>query len=95
MVDGGLPHYDRGGLLGVGENGTGQPVSVAGTLVGVADGRTVAWDDVTVRANGEPVVGLALCCSRDIAGVKLVGEGIDLSVGESVTVTVDREDSSP
>ncbi|MDS0281953.1 hypothetical protein [Haloarcula onubensis] len=87
VLDGGLPHYDWGGLLG-GESGTAR---LAGRRVGVADGRTVAWDDVTVLANGDPVTGVALFCSRDEAGVKLVGEGVDLAVGESVTVSVSRD----
>ncbi|MBV0924392.1 hypothetical protein KTS45_09275 [Halomicroarcula limicola] len=87
VLDGGLPHYDGGGLLG----GVGsERVAFAGTRVGTADGRTVAWDDVTVYANGDPVTGLALFCSRDDAGAKLVGEGVELAVGEDVTVTIER-----
>ncbi|MBX0304372.1 hypothetical protein [Haloarcula salinisoli] len=89
VLDGGLPHYDWGGALG-GENGTAH---LAGQRVGVADGRTVTWDDITVLANGEPVTGVALFCSRETAGVKLVGEGVDLTVGERVEVTVERQSS--
>ncbi|WP_276249475.1 hypothetical protein [Haloarcula rara] len=84
VLDGGLPHYDWGGALG-GEDGT---VHLAGQRVGVAEGRTVAWDDRRILANGEPVTGVALFCSRDDAGVKLVGEDVDLAVGERVEVTV-------
>jgi len=90
-VDGGLPHYDGGGLLGgVGDGASDDPlpVTVAGDRVGTASGRTVAWDDVTVFANGDPVTGLALFCARDQFGVKLVGEGVDLAIGESVTVEI-------
>ncbi|MBX0349166.1 MULTISPECIES: hypothetical protein [Haloarcula] len=87
VLDGGLPHYEWGGLLG--DDGPTR-ASVAGQQVGTADGRTVAWDSVTVSANGDPVTGLALFCSRDDAGVKLVGEGVDLSVGDRVDVTVER-----
>ena len=86
VLDGGFPHYEWGGLVG-GEGGTAH---LAGQRVGVADGRTVGWDDLRVLANGDPVTGVALFCSRDDAGVKLVGEGVDLDVGESVTVSVDR-----
>jgi len=88
-LDGGLPHYEWGGLLGV-EDGT---VHLAGQRVGTADGRTVGWDDITVLANGDPVTGVALFCSRDDAGVKLVGEGVDLAVGERVEVAVGRDRS--
>ncbi|WP_276273547.1 hypothetical protein [Haloarcula litorea] len=94
VLDGGLPHYEWGGLLGGsgrdGGGATGRPVTVAGRRVGTADGRTVAWGDVTVRANGDPVTGLALFCSRDDAGVKVVGEAVDLAVGETVTVAIER-----
>ncbi|MDS0261626.1 hypothetical protein NDI56_19675 [Haloarcula sp. S1CR25-12] len=87
VLDGGLSHYDWGGLLGGDGGGTAR---LAGQRVGVAEGRTVAWDDLDVLANGEPVTGVALFCSRDDAGVKLVGEGVDLAVGEQVTVSVER-----
>jgi len=86
VLDGGLPHYEWGGLLG-GDSETAVP-RLAGQRVGTADGRTVGWDDIAVLANGDPVTGVALFCSRDDAGVKLVGEGVDLAVGERVTVTV-------
>lgn len=84
VLDGGLPHYDRGGVLG----GSGGTARLAGQRVGVAEGRTVTWDDIAVLANGDPITGVALCCSRDDAGVKLVGEGVELAVGETVDVTV-------
>jgi hypothetical protein len=93
VLDGGLAHYDGGGLLGADVSdegdGTATPVTVAGQRVGTATGRTVAWDDLTVRANGDPITGIALFCARDRFGVKLVGEGIGLAVGEDVTVTID------
>ena len=85
VLDGGFPHYEWGGLLG--DGGTTAAV-LAGRRVGTVAGRTVAWDDVVVSANGDPVTGLALFCSRDDAGVKLVGNSVDLDVGESVAVTI-------
>jgi len=91
VLDGGLPHYDRGGLLG--GDGRDSIPRLAGQRVGTAEGRTVAWDGVTVLANDEPVTGVALFCSRDDAGVKLVGEEVDLAVGERVAVTVSGEDA--
>jgi len=105
VLDGGFPHYDGGGLLGrpvdtvTGDGRTdsdggtdrgSRDAAVAGTAVGTATGRTVTWHDCTVRANGRPVTGLALFCARDGFGVKLVGETVDLVVGESVTVSVER-----
>jgi hypothetical protein len=90
VLDGGLPHYDWGGLLGASDGRTGRTATLAGQRVGVADGRTVAWDDLDILANGDPVTGVALFCSRDDAGVKLVGAGVDLAVGERVEVSVSR-----
>jgi len=93
VLDGGLPHYDGGGLLPVehGSDPADSPVCFLGERVGTADGRTVTWADVTVRANGEPVRGLALAAGRDALGAKLVGEGVDLAVGTDVRVTVGPE----
>lgn len=94
VLDGGFPHYDGGGLLaddardasGVTTDG---PVSLAGQRVGHVAGRAVAWDDVTVLANGRPVRGLSLFCGRDADfGAKLVGDDVDLAVGEAVEVTL-------
>ena len=70
--------------------GDGRVVSLADTQVATATKRTVTWDDCTVRANGDPVRGIALFCARDSFGIKLVGESVDLAVGQSVTVSVDR-----
>jgi hypothetical protein len=94
VLDGGLDHYDGGGLLGVAgaDDGGDGPVALAGRQVGVADGRDVTWDDVTVCANGEPVRGLSLYCARDALGAKLVGEGVDLAVGEQVTISTGTDE---
>ncbi len=83
ILDGGFPHYDGGGLLGSGERAT-----VAGTTIGTVSGRDVTWNGVTVRANGDPVTGIALYCARDEFGIKLVGETVDFEVGERVEVTI-------
>jgi len=86
VLDGGLPHYDGGGVL----FGDGRcSVSVAGTRVGSVDGRDVTWRDCRVLANGEPVTGVALFCARDAFGAKLVGEAIDLTVGDDVAVAIE------
>ena len=84
VLDGGLPHYDGGGALG----GASGPVSLAGFRVGVAESRTVTWDDLTVLVNGEPITGISLCCSRGPFGAKLVCPDADFEVGEEVEVTV-------
>ncbi|NLV05348.1 hypothetical protein GOC83_04265 [Haloarcula rubripromontorii] len=88
VLDGGLPHYSGGGLL----SGDGTAVAaIDGARLGTADGRTVAWDDLTVLANGEPITGIALFCGRKRFGAKLVGEDIDLAVGEKVQVTIEQD----
>jgi hypothetical protein len=91
-LDGGLPHYDGGGLLGVGDGADdgGTPLSLSGRRVGVRRERNVSWDALTVRANGDSVRGIALALERERLGVRLVGETIDLAVGTDVTVAIDR-----
>ncbi|WP_340101097.1 hypothetical protein [Salinibaculum salinum] len=84
VLDGGFPHYDGGGLLGGGSR-----AEIAGRRVGSVSGRDVTWRDCTVLANDEPVTGIALFCTRDRLGVKLVGKDISLEMREEVTVTVD------
>jgi len=97
VLDGGLPHYDGGGILGVegadGGDVTDGSVEFLGTCIGHSEGRDVTWDDVTVLANGKPVRGIALAPARDQLGVKLVGDGHGLAVGADVTVTVEHSDS--
>ncbi|EMA10866.1 hypothetical protein SAMN05443574_10277 [Haloarcula vallismortis] len=88
VLDGGLPHYSGGGLLGGDES---EIAALAGQHVGATNGRTVTWDDLTVLANGEPITGIALFCGRERFGAKLVGEGIDLAVGDEVQVTIKRD----
>ena len=94
VLDGGLPHYDWSGILGA-VAGDADGVYLAGQRVGTRDGRTVAWDPVAVTANGASLTGIALFCSRDDAGVKLVGEDVDLAVGERVTVGIEPRSQSP
>ncbi|MFC6769853.1 hypothetical protein [Natrinema soli] len=93
VLDGGLPHYDGGGLLERGdspaENGADRVVSLNGDRLGVADGRTIAWDDVTVTANGEAITGLSLFCARDEDfGAKLICPDREFELGERVRVRV-------
>lgn len=87
VVDGGLPHYEGGGLLG----GTAGDVWLCGTQVGRATGRDITWTDVTVEANGTEITGLSLGCYRDRLGVKLVSwEGVPVAVGDQVEVSITR-----
>jgi len=85
VLDGGLPHYEGGGLLGSRRSG---PVDLLGTTVGTVEGRDVTWADCDVRANGTPVRGIALFCARNRLGVKLVGRDVDLTEGEAVEVSI-------
>ncbi|MFB6184256.1 MAG: hypothetical protein ABEI96_06840 [Haloarculaceae archaeon] len=97
VLDGGLPHYDGGGLLAADGSApavaTETDVTLAGHRVGTVagDGRTVEWADATVLANDREITGLSLFCARDAAfGAKLVCPDVDFAVGEDVTVTVER-----
>lgn len=83
ILDGGFPHYERGGLLGDGERAV-----LAGVPIGTVSGRDVTWDDARVEANGKAVTGIALYCARDSFGIKLVGTGGNFEPGEDVTVSV-------
>lgn len=91
VLDGGLAHYDCGGLLGVGPRGDRdrEPVDLAGDRVGVATGRDVTWDDVTVLANGEPITGIALFADRERFGVKLICPDTEFQRGERVSVRIE------
>jgi hypothetical protein len=94
VLDGGLAHYDGGGLVGVGAEGYEGGVSLAGAHVGTAAGRDVAWDDLTVTANGEAVVGLSLFLARDDGfGAKVVARDHDFAVGDVVSVDFDHVDA--
>jgi hypothetical protein len=94
-LDGGLPHYDGGGLLGTDPGdgtgtGSGVPVSLLGAAVGTrsGSGRTVAWDGPTVLLDGDPVTGLSLYAGRDRAGAKVICPGHDYATGDAVRVDV-------
>ncbi len=83
VLDGGVPHYDGGGLLG----GASGPVRLLGTEIGTGDGRTVDWHDVTVVANGEPITGLSFFFARDGEfGAKLICPGHAFAIGDRVRV---------
>ena len=92
VLDGGLPHYDGGGLLGATvEQGadTEGPVILTGTAVGHAHGRDVTWDEITVLANGRPITGLSLFCARDAGfGAKLICPDTTFEIGDRVTVEI-------
>lgn len=94
VLDGGVPHYDGGGLLepcgSIERDGPSKSVvSLNGDRLGVADGRTIVWDDVTVMANGEPITGLSLFCARDgDFGAKLICPDRSFDRGERVQVRV-------
>ncbi|WP_435362683.1 hypothetical protein [Haloarchaeobius sp. DYHT-AS-18] len=89
VLDGGLRHYDGGGLLA----GEGGEVSLLGTPVGDATGRTVSWHDIEIRANGEQVTGLSLFLAQDDGfGAKVICPGHSFSVGESLSVEIQQTD---
>ena len=102
VLDGGLPHYAGGGLVGGGSGMDGESsggggdgsVALAGRRVGHATGGLVTWDDVEVLANGATVTGLSFACHRDRLGAKLVAwDGVCAEVGQEVSVEVRRVES--
>ena len=102
VIDGGLPHYDGGGVHGRGALVADRPledrdphVSLNGDHLGVvgADGRTITWANVTVTANGEPITGLSTFCARDgDFGAKLICPDLEIGVGDTVHVGVGSSD---
>lgn len=67
-LDGGLPHYEHGGLLADAKTALSESagtVSLLGATVGTVTGRTVAWNDPTVTVDGTPIEGLSLAAARD------------------------------
>jgi len=93
-LDGGLPHYDHGGILARQETGqnaaeTATPVELLGARVGTATGRTVAWDGPTVTVDGTPIDGLSLAVARNDVGAKLICPALALSVGDEVCVRIE------
>ncbi|PSP54921.1 hypothetical protein BRC82_07930 [Halobacteriales archaeon QS_1_67_19] len=89
ILDGGLPHYDGGGVVAAGGDGSeASSVSLVGQRVGTAQGRTVAWNDPTVYANGTPITGISFFFAREAMGAKLVCPEATFEVGEAVAVTI-------
>ena len=92
VLDGGLPHYDGGGLLaGTVDGGSAieGPVLLTGAEVGHAQGRDVTWDEITVLANDRPITGLSLFCARDAEfGAKLICPDETFEAGTRVTVEI-------
>ncbi|MFP9190650.1 hypothetical protein ACLI4Q_03140 [Natrialbaceae archaeon A-CW1-1] len=103
VLDGGIPHYDGGGVLGQDsdrdrDNGDGgsrlngeSDVRLNGDRLGVSQGRTVTWDDVTVTVDDTPITGLSCFCARDDGfGAKLICPNRPFEVGSDVRVRVER-----
>ena len=96
VLDGGLPHYDGGGLFVPGDVDVGSddsvsgPVTLLGSVVGDRTGRTVQWRDVAVSVDGRQAVGLSLFLARaGPAGAKVVCPGHDIERGDRVSVRID------
>ncbi|AUX09671.1 hypothetical protein AArcSl_2046 [Halalkaliarchaeum desulfuricum] len=94
-LDGGLTHYDGGGVLDGSADGgnTESAVKLLGTRIGTATGRTIRWRDVDVLADGDRVIGLSLFAARDGEyGAKLIARDVPFEVGQDVTVTIRASD---
>lgn len=97
-LDGGLTHYADGGALRQGcgaARAASASVSFLGHHVGDASGRTVAWRDVDVLANGARITGISLFAALDPEfGAKLVCPDREFQIGERVEVSI-RESDDP
>ena len=86
-LDGGLVHYEGGGVHGAPTADRRVGVSLLGRRVGRATGRDVTWDPIAVCADGERITGLSLFCARDAGfGAKLICPDREFEPGDSVTV---------
>jgi hypothetical protein len=95
---GGDADAERSAGEGADTKSSPREITLLDTVVGTASGRTISWGDVRVLANGERVTGLSLFASRSSGfGVKLVSRSDagepSFSVGESVTVEIERGES--
>ncbi|MWG34963.1 hypothetical protein [Halomarina oriensis] len=89
VLDGGLVHYDGGGVHGAADG----PVTLLGREVGVAEDGTVAWNGLAVFVDDDRVTGLSLFLARDDGfGAKVVCPGHTLAVGDVVRVTLEPTD---
>ncbi|MFB6109776.1 MAG: hypothetical protein ABEJ60_02725 [Halodesulfurarchaeum sp.] len=86
VLDGGVPHYETGGVYPVDGPGP-DDVELLGTRLASATG-TVEWEDVAVRANGRQITGLSLLLGRDGFGAKLVCPEREFEIGEQVAVEI-------
>lgn len=85
VFDGGIPHYETGGLHSIGGDAGDAQTALLGTDIAAGTG-TVEWADVTVRANGEAITGLSFVLGREETRAKLICPDVDFTVGEPVTV---------
>ena len=84
-IDGGLPHFDRGGVFG---DYTGNLKLLETTIGEVQDGM-VEWSPVQVYANTTPIMGLSLFAARtNDFGARLVCPEHSFSVGTEVSVEI-------
>lgn len=102
VIDGGLPHYENGGLLAVpadstrlaGREGSAgdtprKSISLLGAEIGPATGRELAWDGTRVVANGVEITGLSFFFGREEIYAKLITPDTGFEVGDAVEVEID------
>lgn len=92
VIDGGVPHYAGGGILGLNKyaDKCKRTVYLAGTPVGTGYGRDITWNDIDVLANGQRITGVSLFVAKDDFGAKLICPQWSLEEGDYVEVTIER-----
>jgi hypothetical protein len=99
VLDGGFPHYDGGGVLPI-RGDDAAPVSLFGTGIGTANGRSVEWRNRSVRIaaadvsgdggdGGVAATGLSLYAGRDRAGAKVIHPDHGFTTGDRVQVWIE------
>ena len=86
-LDGGLPHFSRGGMFSE-HSGS---VKLLGTEIGTVEAGYVDWKPVQVYANGKPITGLSLFAAQtDWFGARLVCPEASFEPGEPIKVEIRR-----
>ena len=102
VLDGGIPHYDGGGVLRERPSSAASPiepndgertVALNGDALGTLEGRTIGWGPIQVTVDGVPITGLSCFCARDDGfGAKLICPDATLPIGSRVEVRVTDRD---
>jgi hypothetical protein len=101
VLDGGLSHYENGGIIPVDAGSDGEPgrllangdsstepIAFLGTSLGSPTGRNLRWQAVRVLANGTAVTGISFFFGLETIYAKLVCPEVSFEEGTTVEVSL-------